>query len=232
MTSSSQLPLSFSFREDFLFENFLPGQNALTVGVLRQALARLDTHLIYLFGATASGVTHLLQASVHDLQTQGLNVMYLPLYECKELGAEIIDALGSYDAVAFDDLEFIADQPEWQERLFHFYNVAKDSGKFLLVGAKSNPKHLGLQLQDLTSRLSSGLALQVLPMDDEERMDWLIWKGRKRGLVIDAEVAKFLILRHNQNLQSLNATFDVLDKASLSEQRRLTIPFVKKVLAI
>ncbi len=227
---NQQIPLSVSFREDAVFEDYLPGENAVSVGMLRQALAKLDDHLIYLWGAQGVGVSHLLQASIRDLQTQGLNALYLPLVECIEFGVEALEGLDDCDAIALDDINCVVESKEWQEALFHFYNSMKDQGKLILVGGSCSPIHLELSLADLKSRLSSGLTLQLSKMSDEERVDWFIWKGRRRGLDIESEVAEFLMHRHNQNMKQLIDTFDKLDSASLAHQRRLTIPFIKQVL--
>lgn len=232
MPESLQIPLHVSFSEDAVFEDYLPGDNAVAVGTLRHALARLDDHLIYLWGATGSGTSHLLQAAVHDLQTQGLNAIYLPLSECIEYGPEALEGLDECDAVAFDDIDLANRQDDWEEALFHFYNRMRDSGKLLLVGGRSSPLQSAIRLPDLKSRLSSGLTLKLVTMTDEERVGWVIWKGRRRGLVIESEVAEFLIQRHNQNMKELVASFERLDNASLAEKRRITIPFLKQVLGL
>jgi len=140
--------------------------------------------------------------------------------------------LDELDAIALDDIDLIADDNVWQEALFHLYNRMRDAGKLILVGGRASPLHLDLTLADLKSRLSSGLTLQFVPMSDEQRVDWVIWKGRRRGLVIEKDVAEFLITRHNQKMGELVATFDLLDSASLAEKRRITIPFLKRVLAL
>ena len=44
------------------------------------------------------------------------------------------------------------------------------------------------------------------------------------------ETAQFMLRRFPRDLPTLFALFDTLDTASLIEQRRLTIPFVKSVL--
>jgi len=229
---SQQIPLHVGFREDAVFEDFLPGNNAVAIGTLRQALARLDDHLIYLWGSVGAGVSHLLQAAIHDIQSQGLEAVYLSLAECRDHGIDALEGLDELDAVAIDDIDIINDDPEWLEAIFHFYNRMRDSGKMILVGGHSSPLHLPMTLADLKSRLSSGLTMHIQLMDDEERVDWLIWKGRRRGLVISPEVAEFLIHRHNQKTAELVATFDLIDSASLAEKRRVTIPFLKQILKL
>ena len=231
-TLGQQIPLRVGFREEAVFEHFLPGDNAVAVGTLRQALAKMDDHLIYLWGAPGVGVSHLLQAAVHDLQSQGFEAVYLPLGECVTYGPDALEGLDECDAIALDDIGVIARDEAWQESIFHLYNRMRDAGKLILVGGESSPLHLSLTLADLKSRLSSGLTLQLVSMSDEQRVDWVIWKGRRRGLVIEKDVAEFLITRHNQKMDELVATFDLLDSASLAEKRRITIPFLKQVLAL
>jgi len=51
-----------------------------------------------------------------------------------------------------------------------------------------------------------------------------------RGLELPDDTAQFLLRRFPRDLPSLFALLDTLDAASLVEQRRLTIPFVKTVL--
>ncbi|MDN3649751.1 DnaA regulatory inactivator Hda [Reinekea marina] len=230
--ATPQMPLHVTFKDNAVFEDYLPGNNALAIGTLRQALARLDDHLILIWGAEGVGVSHILQASIHDLQLQGLATMYLPLAECLEFGPEALDGLDEVDAIALDNIELVSGNAQWQEAIFHFYNRMRDSGKMILVGSNCSPMQLPIELPDLKSRLSSGLTLQLSQLDDDQRIDWVIWKARRRGLVVEREVAEFLILRHNQNMKELVATFDKLDTESLAAKRRLTIPFLKQVLAL
>jgi DnaA family protein len=229
---SPQIPLHVSFREDAVFEDYLPGENAVAVGTLRHALAKMNDHLIYLWGGQGVGVSHLLQAAVHDVQNQGLSAAYLPLSECIEFGPDALEGMDEVDAIAIDNIDLVAGHLEWQEALFHFYNRMRDSGKLILVGGRCSPLVSEITLQDLKSRLSSGLTLNLVGLSDEDRVDWLIWKGRRRGLVIERDVAEFLITRHNQNMKELVSTFDVLDSASLVEKRKITIPFLKQVLEL
>lgn len=227
-----QLPLGVSFREHAVFDDFLPGDNAQTVGALRHALARLDDSLIYLWGAPGSGLSHLLQASVHELQGQGLGVIYLPLADCLEYGPQALEGLDDRDVVALDDIDLIAGRDDWQEAVFHLFNRLRDSGRVLLVTSHASPLQQPIELPDLRSRLSWGLTFQLQPLSDEQKMDWLRWKARRRGLTLEAEVAAFLINRVARSMTTLVDAFEQLDEHSLAQQRRLTIPFVKEVLGL
>ena len=68
------------------------------------------------------------------------------------------------------------------------------------------------------------------PLDEEAVTAALASRARVRGLQLPDETAQYLLRRFPRDLRTLFALFDTLDSASLIEQRRLTIPFVKSVL--
>ena len=72
------------------------------------------------------------------------------------------------------------------------------------------------------------LTLQTL--DDAEQIAALQLRATQRGVELPDEVAQFLARRLPRDMTSLCAFLDELDEASLSAQRRLTIPFVRAVL--
>jgi DnaA family protein len=68
------------------------------------------------------------------------------------------------------------------------------------------------------------------PMAEADIIAALTCRARGRGLQLPEETAQFLLRRFPRDLPTLFALFETLDFASLVEQRRLTIPFVKSVL--
>ncbi|MBE0490133.1 MAG: DnaA regulatory inactivator Hda, partial [Halomonas sp.] len=55
-------------------------------------------------------------------------------------------------------------------------------------------------------------------------------RARARGMALPDEVARFILHRGPRRLGELFELLGTLDSASLSAQRRLTIPFVKQAL--
>jgi DnaA family protein len=53
-----------------------------------------------------------------------------------------------------------------------------------------------------------------------------------RGLYLSNEVAVFLLNRLPRDSRGLMTALEKLDGASLQEQRRLTLPFVKDILGL
>ena len=66
----------------------------------------------------------------------------------------------------------------------------------------------------------------LAPLGDDERLEAVRLRARNRGLEMPEEVARYILARYPRDLDSLFALLDRLDRASLAEQRRLTIPFL------
>ncbi|MGB5742669.1 MAG: DnaA/Hda family protein, partial [Sedimenticolaceae bacterium] len=87
-----------------------------------------------------------------------------------------------------------------------------------------------LSLPDLRSRLASGLTLALQPLDDRGRLALLQCLAARHALNLPDEVGRYLLTRSSRDPGDLIAIIQRLDQASLAEQRRLTIPFVRGLL--
>jgi DnaA family protein len=92
------------------------------------------------------------------------------------------------------------------------------------------PDQSGFGLADLASRLGWGVTYSLKPLGEDDVLKALTSRAAARGLELPEETAQFLLRRFPRDLSSLFVLLDALDVASLVEQRRLTIPFVKSVL--
>ena len=229
----TQLILPIQPPDACCFENFYTGQNAILLNCLQNFVLKLGEPYLYIWGNPGAGCTHLLQACCHAAQQQGFSVAYLPLNTLKKNKcSEILRGLESVDMVCIDELESIIDDSSWQESLFHFYNRLQEQSRFLLIAAKHSPQQLNFSLPDLISRLSSGVLFQVRELNDAERLIALQQRADLRGLELPEEVGQFLLLRLPRDSESLFSALVQLDKASLSLQRKLTIPLVKTILKL
>ena len=158
------------------------------------------------------------------------DAIYLPLAELVDYQPdEVFSALEYQPLVCLDDTDAVAGNRPWEEALFHLMNRKLQAGGVLLVSASQVPARL-FELPDLVSRLGWGITYTLKPLGDEDVLASLACRARGRGLELPEETAQYLLRRFPRDLPTLFALFDTLDTASLIEQRRLTIPFVKSVL--
>ncbi|OGT40186.1 MAG: DnaA regulatory inactivator Hda [Gammaproteobacteria bacterium RIFCSPHIGHO2_12_FULL_38_14] len=231
-TLQAQLALGLSLQDEATFNNFYVGQNAEVVAALQQSICAQGEKIIYLCSARGQGASHLLQAACRYADQVGCSAFYLPLAYSVSLSTEILHGLENYALICLDDLHVLSGHPEWEEAIFHLYNRLYEAKRSLIMAAHDLPQSIGLTLPDLISRLSWGVTYQIHPLTDEEKCKVLILRAKRRGMTLSEEVGKYMITHCPRHMSALFSVLDLLDKASLAAQRRLTIPFVKEVLQI
>jgi len=229
-TEPSQLTLQVALRDDARFANFYPGSNAQVVSALQGQWTTSGESYLYLWGPPGAGVSHLLQAACHYAEGIGHQSMYLPLADLKDVGPGMLEGIDQLPLVAIDDVQAVMGDDAWEEALFHLFNRIRDRQSHLLIAGDRAPLQLSASLADLSSRLSWGVVYQVEPLSDEDKVQALILRARQRGFDLMDDVAVFIMNRGPRDMAGLCRILDRLDQASLTAQRRLTIPFVKSEL--
>ncbi|HIL92182.1 MAG TPA: DnaA regulatory inactivator Hda [Cycloclasticus sp.] len=221
-----QLPLPFNLQDNFTFNNFISSENQLIISALKNA----EEPFVFLWGDSGTGKTHLLQALCQEQTEHGKTAVYLPLKELIIMSAQLLDGMDKLDLVCLDDIELISEKSDWEEAVFNLFNQVKHAGGRLIVSSKSSPQHATIRLNDLKSRLNSGLPLNLAPLSDANTILALQTQARKLGLELNQDTANYLITHFPRDLSSLWEILNALDKASLSAQRKLTVPFLKTTL--
>lgn len=234
MSSPEQLSLGVVLNAGATFEGFFCGADPVygsVVHLLKSLHLPDGEPCAYLWGERGSGRSHLLQAACHHFIGLGFSAQYLPLGELAECPPdELLADLEQQRLVCLDDIDLVIADWKWQEALFHLFNRSRALGHHLIFSARMAPRQLVLALEDLRTRLEWGVVFHLPHWSDGEKIDFLQWFSRGRGLELEREVAEFILRRAPRGLAELQELLVTLDHASLARQRRLTIPFVKETL--
>jgi len=222
-----QIPLPFKLQEDFNFDNFIAEDNQLVINSLQGS----SEPFIFLWGESGTGKTHLLQAVCQYQNQHDKTASYLPLNELQTVSANLLDGMENVDLVCLDNIESIYGNQEWEESIFNLFNRIKQLHGRLIISSASSPQQPGAILNDLKSRLNSGLPLNLQALSDKSTIKALQYRAQKLGMELNHDAANYLITRFPRDLSSLWALLNKLDQASLSAQRKLTIPFLKSTLS-
>lgn len=235
---SHQLSLNLRLKDASSFGNFLAGPNREALEQLRAAVVQAATQanakaaMIYLWGAEGSGKTHLLQAACRLAQELGVAPAYIPLADVMALGPSLLEGLEETPLVCLDDVERVAGRTEWEAALFSLVERRRSAGGMLAVGAGAPPDRLGLKLPDLASRLAWGTTYAMQPLSDAQKLEAVQLRARHRGFEMPEDVARYILSRYPRDLVSLFDLLDRIDEASLTQQRRVTIPFLRELEAM
>lgn len=170
-------------------------------------------------GPQASGKSHL--AQVWRARSGAIAVDRAAL---AEPGAPA--RLAAHRNVAIDD----ADQLRDERNLLHLYNLVAEAGGSLLLTAAEPPARWAVTLADLRSRLSALPVVEIRAPDDALIQAVLVKLFADRQLRVDPELVSYLASRLDRSLVVATNAVDILDRAALSAQRALTIPFARETL--
>jgi DnaA family protein len=197
-----QLALGISPPPQPTLDNFVPGANAELVARLREFQGnRFAENVLYLWGETGSGKSHLLRACSVLSACAGPNVV--------------------------DDVETLDEAS--QIGLFNKINEMRQSGGAVLVAGNAPPAQLPLR-EDLKSRLAWGLVYHVKQLTDDERAVYLRTEAERRGMHVPDDVIRYLLTHLRRDLPTLVAVLDELDRTSLEKQHPITLPLLRAAL--
>jgi DnaA family protein len=227
---SQQRVIPISVADDTSLESFYSARNQPLIAELKRLLAgERVRRVLYLWGDSGSGKTHLLDACCSATQIAATKSLYVSLKQ----GFEEFGKLREVDddtLVCIDDLEQIAGSEEAQNIILSLYEKIT-IGTGAIVASGTGPlSSMGLELKDLESRLSSGGTFNIYALDDDEKRKALKLRASKRGFTLDDNVIEFIMSHYRRDTKSLFALLDKMDSASLQAQRKITVPFVKRLL--
>lgn len=226
----TQIPLTFNKYEQVDFDLYIAGPNQQAVQHLCEITNDAERKNVYLWGATGTGKSHLLQALCTSAARAKMNIAYLPLREVSTLSPEMLEGLEHQALVCLDDIEEIAGNSEWELAIFHLFNRLRDAQIPLIISAQHSPKGSPIQLADLKSRLAWDHIYHLKILEEKNCLFALQKRAQSRGFDLSDEVAEYLLKRVSRDMHNLFQLLDRLDNASLVAKKKLTIPFVKTLL--
>ncbi|NQV46319.1 MAG: DNA replication protein [Rhodospirillaceae bacterium] len=225
MKAPSQLVLEFDHRPALGGEDFLvaPCNDA--------AIAWIDrwpdwpSPVVVVAGPPGCGKSHLAQVF---LGLSGGAVL-----DRAALMAPPLEVAGR-DASAWviDDMDnFVGDgNGKLEEALFHLYNSARESGRRLLVTAKTPPSRWPIKLADLASRLKASAVVEIGAPDDALIAAVLVKQFADRQLAVDDEVLAYVQPRMERSFDAVRQLVEAADRMALAEKKNITVPLLRRVL--
>jgi chromosomal replication initiator protein len=252
----------------FTFDGFIVGKsNELAHAAARRVATGgpVSFNPLFLHGRVGLGKTHLMQAIAWEMQEQNPDkrVMYL---SAEQFMYRFVQALRekatmdfkhlfrTVDVLLVDDVQFIAGKESTQEEFFHTFNALVDQGKQVVISADRSPADISDLEERITSRLQSGLVVDLHPADYELRLGVLqhrvdSFAAHNPDFQLEDGVLEFLASRITASIRVLEGavmrlfayadlvkqsvtmeqTQDVLGDLLRVSERKLTIDEIMKV---
>lgn len=224
MISSHQLILEFPHRTALGREDFLvASSNAKAVALIDRWPDWPDAILV-LTGPEAAGKTHLAQVWRAVSGANLCSAVDLQSAEPPDLMAD--------NALVVEDISGAAQSGKLHEpSLFHLINFARESGGHVLLTGAGAPAHWPVKLPDLRSRLVAAPLVEIEPPDETLLAAVLAKLFADRQLAIDGNLIAYLTARMERSFGAARTIVGALDRAALTQQRKVTPALARRVLA-
>ncbi len=223
-----QLPLIFTYKDSATFGSFHGIGNEATVAALDGLTA--DNRGYILCGPSSVGKSHLLQAVCHDCGERGVAAVYLSIKSIKKLGCGVLQGMEHLSVVCIDDLHQIVGSSSWESAMTDFLLRLRETRSTTVLTARVLPWDLGIHSPHLLSLLLDCFVLQLQPLPEQQLLSALALRANRRGLMLPNAILRYLLRHCGADMKRLCDAIVAIDQASLAQQRKLTIPFVRDVL--
>ena len=151
--------------------------------------------------------------------------------------ATVIECGGDWDpngiqgAVCVENVETIAGNRAFEERLFHLHNIQAQNGAALLMTGKGVPSGWNIGLPDLASRLQGSQLVQLGAPDDTLLAAVLLKQCADRQLQVEPGVVDYILRRADRSFAGMRDLVAALDRLSLQRKRPVGQGMVRETLA-
>ena len=228
---SNQTLIPADIGNDIVLESFYESGNETLIKELKNLLFGVRTRpILYLWGESGSGKTHLLNACCIAAGKRLKSGIYVSLTGQSDDKLDELIPVAANTILCIDDIDTIAGLENAQVKILSLYESTIQNSGALIVSGSAPPGKINLELKDLESRLSYGGVYHVHPLDEEQKQQALRRQAKSRGFYLDEKVIAFIMSHCDRDTRSLFALLDKLDHASLRAHRKVTIPFLKTLL--
>jgi len=248
--NSDNLHTSSNLYPEYTFEKFIVGSNnKLAHAVATSVVSSLGTayNPFFLYSNVGLGKTHLAQAIGHAIlqKDPSKKVIYTT---GENFTNELVEAIkrGSreqttsafrkkyrqVDLLIVDDIQFIAGREATQEEFFHTFNALYLDKKQLVVTSDRPPHEIDKLAPRISSRLASGIIVDMQFPDTETRRAILRQKREATKIDIPDKILDFVADNVTSNIRELEGAFMQVVLKQKTEDSPLTIDRVSEALKI
>jgi DnaA family protein len=250
-----QLPLRFKAKREVNFENYFTTQvsEAPTVVELLQQVLDPAQHstlrVVYLFGETGSGKTHLLQAACADQFLRKKRTIYIPLSDIAEQQPEYFKQasvlegldLGHWSLIAMDQMDQLLkcsafELQQWLQKLSSFLAKIREQNIVLILAGDIAWSDWPIAFRALFESLglkSSNLIQQELwLLTPIEKLHAIQHLGKLSGMPLSESVASFLLETYDTQLPKAFDALEHVMRVAYLQKKSVTLPFVKQLFQL
>tara|TARA_B100001564_G_C20401371_1_gene561368 strand:- start:48 stop:743 length:696 start_codon:yes stop_codon:yes gene_type:complete len=219
-----QIPINFSFISEKSFKNYIIGKDSLILDTLIDLSTGSSARTVFLIGKKSTGKSHLCSA-VKLLTKKSTSF----LDEGCIVGVDYEKIL-TCDLLIIDNIDKIISDHNLEEKLFALVNDFILNKRSMLITSTQPLTNTCFKLPDLSSRLQWDQVLTIPELTDINKIHVLQNIAQERGWSLPNNVSDYIMSHYKRDLYFLCNAINFIDETSLSLKKKITIPFIKKII--
>ena len=231
-------------RDDYIFENFIPGENSEYAYNASLAAAKNPGKAynpILIYGGVGLGKTHLMESIGNYIYSENskLKICYISaesmmneFYNAiqKKETEEFKKKYRTLDVLLLDDIHFLQDKKGLQEELFYTFNALYDRNCQMVFTCDRPINELKSIEERLRTRFSRGLNIDLQPPNYETRRAILQNKLSLKGKFIPDDVIDYIAKNVQTNVRDLESCLTTMLAYSELVGKELTVQIAQEQL--
>jgi chromosomal replication initiator protein len=244
VTKPPKNTVELQMREEFTFENYVTGENNdfavnAALAVSRNPGTVISYNPLFIYGGVGLGKTHLIQAIGNYTQNNSENkVIYIT---AEAFTNEFIESIKQNmpafkkkyrfaDLLLIDDIHFLENKPQCQEELFNTFNALVSKKRQMVFTCDRPISKLRHISERLTSRLGSGLQVDIQIPQYETRCAILSKKIETFNVQIPDSVIELICRNISSNVRDMVAALNKLAGFAELTRKSITLESAKNQL--
>ena len=218
MKDLNQTIIKFDYEQNFKDQDFFISNSNKHIFKLFDTWPKWEKNFLNIIGEKFSGKTHLINIFLEKFG--GIKI------ESKKLDNEYLKKIKVYQNIVLEDLEEIIDE----NLLFTFLNIIDQDNKYLITTSKKPIKSLNFKLEDLKSRSSNFLLVNIEKPDDELIFALILKNLSDRQISIEKKLIDYVIKRIDRSYSKIFDFIYKIDELSLKKQKSIDHKIIKEAL--
>ena len=231
--------------QKFSFDNFVKGNsNNLAVASIQRVMNDdfVSFNPLFIHSPSGFGKTHLLNAFVNEMEkiNPRKRIIYI---SADKFMYSFIKALKENDTYRFkqsfkdadiliiDDLHFIVGKESTAKELFHIIEDYITNGKQVIMASNNSPFMMEGLNDNLKSRISSGLVVDIKPADFALRSEIVKVKAKALDLALADGIGDFIASKITTSIREIEGALNRISAHTILMNEVPTLSNIRKILA-
>ena len=178
---------------------------------------------LILYGERGSGKTHL-----GEVWRKRAGAQLITAEEFMNLTKDNILAMDTNCVI--DRLDLLIGERSQEEKLFHLYNHAHQSGLFILGLSRISPEKMEFEIKDLASRLRAAPNAEISAPDDDLLLKVLAKRFHDQGFMVAEPALLFAVTRMERSWGAMDHLVDAAIQMATAQKKQITLPLLRDLM--